>query len=280
MIEIGKYNELEYKRKTVAGLILGDEYEEVLLPFNYSPKNVEPGDTLRVFVYLHQDGRVVATTQTPFASAEEFAYLKVIEVTDIGAFMDLGIDKDLFVPKSEQKRPMHISERHVVYVYVDERNNRLLGSSKLTNYVEVEDFDVAVGDEVDLLISDQSELGYSAIINQKYMGLLYRNELYEKLEIGERRKGYIKKIREENLIDLSLQPQGYKHILDTKDALLNKLEENNGRLDLGDKSSPDEIYKKLNISKKAFKKTIGGLYKDRLVEIGDYEIKLIKEKNN
>ena len=280
MIEIGKYNELEYKRKTVAGLILGDEYEEVLLPFNYSPKNVEPGDTLRVFVYLHQDGRVVATTQTPFASAEEFAYLKVIEVTDIGAFMDLGIDKDLFVPKSEQKRPMHISERHVVYVYVDERNNRLLGSSKLTNYVEVEDFDVAVGDEVDLLIFDQSELGYSAIINQKYMGLLYRNELYEKLEIGERRKGYIKKIREENLIDLSLQPQGYKHILDTKDALLNKLEENNGRLDLGDKSSPDEIYKKLNISKKAFKKTIGGLYKDRLVEIGDYEIKLIKEKNN
>jgi uncharacterized protein len=280
MIQIGKFNELEYKRKTVAGLILGNDDQEVLLPFNYAPKNVEPGDTLNVFVYLHSDGRILATTQTPFAVAGEFAYLKVVEVTEIGAFMDLGIDKDVFVPKSEQKRPMRISEKHVVYIYVDKRTDRLLGSSRISNFVEVDEFDVEMGDEVELLIWDQSELGYSAIINQKYMGLLYRNELYEKLEIGETRKGYIKKIREENLIDLTLQPLGYKHILDTKETLLNKLKENEGRLSLGDKSSPDEIYRELKISKKAFKKTSGALYKERLIEISDYEIRLVKENED
>ena len=278
MIIIGKFNELEYKRKTVAGLILGNEDQEVLLPFNHSPKNAEPGDLLHVFVYLHNDGRIVATTQMPYACAGEFAFLKVIEVTEIGSFMDLGIDKDLFVPKSEQKRPMRIGEKHVVYVYVDERNNRLLGSSKISNHILEDDFNLDVGDEVDLLIFDQSELGFSAIVNQQYTGLLYRNELFEKLEIGETRKGFVKKIREENLIDLSLQPQGYKHILDTKETLLNKLKENDGKLPLGDKSSPEDIYRQLRISKKAFKKTVGALYKEQLVEISDYEITLVKGK--
>lgn len=275
MIQIGKFNELDFKRKTVAGLILGDEDDEVLLPFNYSPKNIEPGDSLRVFVYLHTDGRTIATTQTPFATAGEFAFLKVIEVTDIGVFMDLGIDKDLFVPKSEQKRPMRLGEKHVVYVFVDERTNRLLGSSKITNHTD-EELDVEVGDEVDLLIFDQSELGFSAIINQRFTGLLYRNELYEKLTPGVIRKGFIKKIREGNLIDLSLQPQGYKHILDSKETLLNKLKENDGKLPVGDKSLPEEIYQRLKISKKAFKKSVGALYKDRIIEISDHEIRLIR----
>ena len=275
MIQIGKFNELEYKRKTVAGLILGDEEQDVLLPFNHAPKNLEPGDMVRVFVYLHSDGRVAATTSAPYATAGEFAHLKVIEVADTGAFMDLGIDKDLFVPKSEQKRPMRLGEKHVVYVFVDDRNKRLLGSSKIANHITLQEPTFEAGQEVDLLIFDRSELGFSAIINQEYVGLLYHNEIYEKLSIGDSRKGYIKKIREGDLIDLSLQPQGYKHILDTKTTLIDTLKENGGYLPLGDKSTPEEIYNRLKISKKAFKKTVGALYKERLIDISDYEIRLV-----
>ena len=277
MIEIGKTNELQYLRKTEVGLILGTDEEKVILPYLEAPKDLEPGETLEAFVYMNNDGRLMATTRTPIASVDQFAYLKVVGSTEHGVYADLGIEKDVFIPAREQKKPMRVGEKYVVYIYLDKRNNKLVGSSKLANFVQEEDFDFEAGDEVDLLIFDQSELGFSAIINQKYMGLLYRNELFEMPRIGEQRKGYIKKIREENKIDLSLQPQGYGHILETKDLLLEKLRENNGVLDLGDKSSPEEIHRRLKISKKVFKKTIGSLYKERLVEIGDFEIKLISQ---
>ena len=275
MIEIGKYNELRFVKKTDMGLILTDGEKEVLLPYNHAPNNVEQGDNLHVFVYIHSDGRTVATTQAPLACVGEFALLKVVDSNENGVFMDLGIDKDVFVPEREQKRPMIIGEKYVVYVYLDEINDRMLASSKLANYVEEADFDFEVGDEVSLLISDRSDLGYSAIINQQYMGLLYHNEVFEELHPGDLRRGFIKKITSENKIDLSLQVIGFKHILDLKDSLMIELKDNNGLLSLGDKSSPEEIYRRLKISKKAFKKTIGSLYKERLIEISDYEVKLV-----
>lgn len=275
MIRIGEINELEYQRKTEAGLLLGNEEEKVILPFMHAPKNLEPGDSVEVFVYMNSDGRMMATTRQPLACANQFAYLKAVDSNEHGVYLDVGIEKDVFVPAREQKKPMRVGEKYLVYVYLDQRNQRLLASSRLANFTQEENFEFEAGDEVDLLICDESELGYSAIINQKYMGLLYRNEVFDKLRIGEKRKGYIKKIREENKIDLSLQPQGYGHVLETKDVILQKLKDNDGVLDLGDKSSPEEISRRLHISKKVFKKTIGSLYKERLIEIGDHEIRLI-----
>ncbi|HEX8376738.1 MAG TPA: S1-like domain-containing RNA-binding protein [Pedobacter sp.] len=275
MIAIGTYNDLTYKRKAATGLVFGDEDEEVILPFTTAVDNLNVEAPLHAFVYMSSDGRLTATLKTPYACVDEFAVLEVIDQNDSGAFLDLGIEKDVFVPEREQKRPMRKGERYVVYVYLNEQNSRLEASSRLAPFVAEEGFDFDEGDEVQLYIADPSDLGYNAIINKKFIGLLYHNELYEHLTHGEIRKGYIKKIREGNKIDLSLNPIGYTHILDSKAILLDKLKENNGVLDLGDKSSPPEIYKRLKISKKAFKKTVGGLYKDRLIEVSDYEIKLV-----
>ncbi len=276
-MEIGNYNELRYIKKVDSGLILTDGEKEAILPFNYAPAEINPGDNLQVFVYVHTDGRLFATTQTPFACAGEFAFLTVIDENENGSFLSLGIDKDVFVPQREQKRPMRIGGKYVVYVFLDD-NDRLVGSSKVANFVEENEIDLEIADEVNLLIFDESELGFSAIVDQRYAGLIYRNEVFEELQPGMQKRGFIKKITESNKIDLSLQVIGFKHILDLKDILLEKLKENAGLLALGDKSSPEEIYSGLKISKKAFKKAIGSLYKERLVEISDYEVKLVMGK--
>ena len=274
MIEIGRYNDLRFINKTPVGLILTDGGQEVLLPFIHAPEEVEIGDTLHVFVFTHSDGRLFATTQAPLALAEEFSFLEVVDQNELGSFVSIGIDKDVFVPEREQKRPMRLGQKYVVYVYVED--GRLVASSRLNDFVDQDGFDFEVGDEVSLIISDHTDLGYNAIINKKFIGLLYENEVFEKLESGDIRRGFVKKIRDGNLIDLSLQVIGFGHILDLKDSLLLQLEENNGLITLGDKSSPEEIYRRLKISKKAFKKTIGSLYKERLIMISDYEIKRVK----
>lgn len=274
MIEIGRYNDLRIINKTENGLILTEGEKEVLLPYVDVPKNIEIGENINVFVYMHKDGRLMGTTKRPHACVGDFAYLTVVDDGEDGAFMDLGLDKDIYVPQREQKRPMFKGESHVVYVYLDESNDRMVASSRLTNYVEDQDIDLEEGDEVSLLIVDRSDLGYNAIVDNKYIGLLYTNELFDQLNPGEFRKAWIKKIRVEGKIDLSLQPMGYGHILENKDAILDELKESGGVIALGDKSAPEEIYDRFKISKSAFKKVIGGLYKDRLITISDYEIKL------
>ncbi|MBC8052378.1 MAG: RNA-binding protein [Sphingobacteriaceae bacterium] len=280
MIEIGKVNELTFIRKTPLGLVLGSDGHEALLPFTASVDDVELDAPVNAFVYMNSDGRLMATIKTPHACVDEFAVLEMIDQNDDGAFLDLGVEKDVFVPNREQKRPMRKGEKYVVYVYLNEHNSRLEASSRLIDHLSQDEVDFEVGDEVELYIADPGDLGYNAIVNKKFAGLLYHNELYEHLNHGDIRKGYIKKVREENKIDLSLNPIGYTHILDSKEAILAKLEENGGILDLGDKSSPTEVYKRLKISKKAFKKTIGGLYKDRLIEISDFEIKKIAKPDS
>lgn len=275
MIDIGKFNELRFIKKTDAGLILTDGEKEVVLPYVHAPHEAEIGDNLHVFVYIHSDGRLMATTETPIAMVDEFAFLEVVDVNEQGAFMNMGIGKDVFVPEREQKRPMKIGQKYVVFLYTDERNERITASSRLTDFIDQDMHDLEEGDEVSLLIFDESDLGYSAIINQKYAGLLYHNEVFEDLQPGDLKRGFIKKIREENKIDLSLQVIGFRHILDLKDTLLLELQENGGIINLGDKSSPEDIYNQLKISKKAFKKAIGSLYKERLVLVSDDSVKLV-----
>lgn len=274
MIEIGKYNDLEITAKTQEGYILSDGDREILLPLNHAPKDVSIGDTLFVFVFLNKEGRLVATTQKPYACVGDFAYLKVIDENRDGAFMDLGIDKDVFVPNREQKRKMAKGESYVVYIYLDESTNRMLASSRLSAFVEEEDIELDEKEEVSLLITEATDLGYNAIINNKYIGLLYQNELFSYIHPGDVRKGWVKRFRVDGKIDLSLQPLGYEHILDLKGTLFEEIKNSNGVIPLGDKSSPEDIYKRFQISKGAFKKAIGALYKERKVVVSDYEVRL------
>ena len=275
MIAKGQYNDLRIIKKTDLGLILTDGKSEVLLPYLDVPKNAEIGENINVFVFVQKDGKLVATSKKPLACVGDFAYLTVVDDNEDGAFLDLGLDKDIFVPSREQKRPMFKGDSHVVYVFLDETNDKMVASSKLLNFVEIDDINLEEGDEVSLLIVDRSDLGYNAVIDNKYIGLLYANELFDILNPGETRKGWVKKIRVEGKIDLSLQPMGYGHILDNKDAILAELKYSGGTIALGDKSSPDEIYSRFKISKNAFKKVIGGLYKDRIITIADHEIKIL-----
>lgn len=278
MIEIGKYNELRVLSKTEVGLNLTDGDKLVVLPYVYVPTGTEIGDHLNVFVFVQKDGRLTATTQKPYACVGDFAFLKVVSDGEEGTFMDLGIDKDVYVPAREQKRPMQKGYKYVVYLYLDEQNDRLCASSKLYDFVEEEDFDFEEGDEVSLLISEETDLGYNAIINNRNIGLLYFNEVFVDVKPGDRRKGWIKKIRVEGKIDLTLQPSGYGHILDSKEVVLKELKKSGGIIELGDKSTPEDIYQRFQISKSAFKKTIGSLYKERLITISDEEIRLLDDQ--
>lgn len=275
MAEIGRYNILRVAGKNSDGLSLSDGDSEVLLPFADVPPQTEVNDTITAFVFLNKAGQLLATTKQAFAEVGDFAYLTVVDAGEDGAFLDLGISKDVYVPIKEQRIPMRRGERHVVYLYLDRQNQRMLASSRLHKYIEEDDFDFEVGDEVQLLISEKTDLGFNAIINNRYIGLLYHNELFADVAIGDIRKGWIKNIRIEGKIDLSLRPQGFGHVLDTKEAILRALKDEGGTIGLGDKSTPEEIQIRFQISKSAFKKAIGGLYKERLITLSDYEINLL-----
>jgi len=275
MITVGKYNDLRIAAKNSDGLSLSDGEREILLPYSDVPQGVELGDNISVFIFINKDGNTIATTKNALAEVDDFAYLTVVDASEDGAYLDLGIGKDIYVPVREQKRPMHKGESYVVYVYLDESNQRMLASSRLDKFIEEDDFDFDEGDEVSLLISEQTDLGFNAIINNRYIGLLYHNELFANLKPGEKRKGWIKKVRIEGKIDLSLQPLGYGHILDTKDVILKELRDQGGVIALGDKSTPDEIYDRFQISKSAFKKAVGGLYKERIISVSDHEIRIV-----
>ncbi|WP_134088164.1 S1 RNA-binding domain-containing protein [Olivibacter sp. XZL3] len=279
MINVGKLNTLKIIHSDHLQYTLSDnESTTVALPHtNISSPLPKDAEEVTVFVYTNKQGVLTATTKKPYATVGDYALLKVVAEAGNGVFMDLGIEKDLFVPKKEQRWPMVKGKSYLVYIYLDPVNNHMVGSSKLNKHVDREEISVEAGDEVDLIIAEETDLGYNAIINNRHIGLLYTNEIFENLRIGNKQKGWVKKVYPDGKIDLSLQPAGYSHILDSKEVILDLLKKQNGKLKLGDKSSPDEVYKALKMSKKAFKKAIGALYKERLVEIGDHEIKEIKK---
>ena len=276
MIETGRFNELEVVKILSFGAYLSEAggTEEILLPLKYIPEGTEIGSLLDVFIYNDNENRPVATTLKPFAQVCEFALLTVKETSELGAFLDWGIAKDLFVPFREQRMQMQEGKKYIVYIYIDESTGRITASSKYAKFIDNKSATFSVGQEVELIVSEHTDLGYKAIINNQYLGLIYNNEVFEKIYVGDIKRGYIKLLRDDGKIDLSLQKQGYAHVEDSKLLILHYLKLNNGIIALGDKSSPEEIYKKLKISKKAFKKTIGGLYKEAVIEISDHEIKL------
>lgn len=280
MLFIGKYNNLTILRDTSVGFFLGDvEGEEVLLPNKYKTDDMQIDDVIKVFVYNDSEDRPVATTETPKIVRNEFVNLRVKDVSEHGAFLDWGLEKDLFVPFREQTTPMEIDEWHVVFLYLDQKTSRLIATTKLDRYLENERLLVKEGDEVDLLVWKKTDLGYNVVVNQFHKGLIYANEVFKPLSVGDSLKGYIKKIRDENRLDISLEKQGYANVVEpTGQRILDDLKKNNGYLNLSDNSAPEDINKQLGISKKVFKKAIGGLYKQGLIRIATDGIYSVEEE--
>lgn len=277
MIKIGKYNTLRIDRTSDFGLFLEDtDGEDVLLPKKYVTPDMEIGEMLRVFVYNDSEDRIVATTLEPYVTADEFAYLEVKEVTNIGAFMDIGLEKDLLVPFRNQQSRMTPGKSYLVYVYLDETTERLVGTEKIYRYLSLEPTDINPGDDVSLLIGDKTDLGYFTVVDEKYHGLLYENELYRDIKPGDRKLGFVKNIRPDGKIDVTLEKPGYEKVEPNAQLILNHLRANKGFLPLSDKSDPAEISALFPMSKKTFKRAVGHLYKQRMIEIRDEGISLVK----
>ncbi|SDE02878.1 CvfB family protein [Riemerella columbipharyngis] len=274
-MEIGKIQLLKYIRKTSYGVILQNEKgEECILPNIFVEEKWEEGEEIEVFVY-QDDGKLFATTEIPYCEAGEYAALKCVQVLSSGAFVDLGIIKDLFVPYKQQKGKMQEGKRYIIYVYVDEETGLLTGTTKFKRNPQYENLPLKKGQQVDLLMMNETELGWNVIINKKYIGLIYASDVYEKIYPLSEKTGYIKNIREDHKIDVSLQPEGFQNIDEFKQRILDKLDENYGILYLSDKSSPEEIKAEVHMSKKNFKKAIGGLYKEKVIEILEDKIRLL-----
>ena len=275
MLQLGEYQQLSILRDTDPGLYLGNEEgDEVLLPQKYKPESFEIGDVLNVFVYLDHEERPVATTLDPFIKLNEFGYLCCSDVNEYGAFMDWGLEKQLFVPFKEQARPMKVGSWYIVYMYLDEQSNRLTGSSKTNKFLNNENLTVEKFDEVDIMVTHLTEKGANVIVNGKHKGLIYLEDIFEDIRTGDRMKAYVKKIREDNKLDIVLQTPGYKSIEPNANYVLDELKAAGGFMPLHDKSDPEQIKNELGLSKKSFKKAIGSLYRDKQIIIKEDGIEL------
>lgn len=277
MIEIGRYNKLRILSQNTIGLLLGDKSgESVLLPKKYCPESYELDDEINIFVYLDNKGNKIATNVTPKILFNEFALLKVTAVTDVGVFMDWGMEKELFVPFREQTQKMEEGRWYIVYLDLDKKTDRLYASSRIERHLQNEVLTVVGNEKVHLLVMQKTDLGFSVIINNAHKGLVFKNEIFKKLNIGDKLNGFVKKIHEDNKIDISIQPIGYTNFIDKNTELVyNALLKNNGFLAVTDKSSPDEISRQFGMSKKAFKKSLGALYKQRKIKLLPDGIELI-----
>jgi uncharacterized protein len=280
LIEIGKRNSLIVKSLSRGGCWLEAGDMDIYLEKKDLPQGTEEGDTIEVFVYNDAKESIKATTQTPLAQVGDFASLTIKDITSFGVFLDWGIDKDLFVPRKFITRSVEIGDAVVVRLILDFEGKGVLGTAKLDKYIERYSGGLEEDQEVDLLVYRFTELGAVVIVENRYSGLLYKNEIFEKLRIGESKTGYIKKIRDDGLLDVSLQRQGFKAAsLDAREIVLEELKQSNGFLPFTDKSDPQTIRERLHISKKIFKKATGGLYKRGLIEFVPEGIRLVEEKS-
>ncbi len=278
MLNLGDYNYLEVLRELEHGLYLGSDDGDILLPTKYVPAGTNVGDMVSVFVYRDSEDRLIATTLEAKAKVEQFGCLQVKDVNSFGAFLDWGLEKDLFVPYSNQHEPLHPGQWALVYLYLDQTSDRIVGSTKLAPFLNYDPLPDAEGDPVNLLIGPEKALGYQVIVNNKYLGMLYRNEVFRALEPGQQTQGYLKKIRDDGKLDVSLQKQGYDEVTQATELILQHLKAaSDGFLPLTDKSEPEKIYQLLAMSKKTFKKAVGALYKNGQVELSPTGINLLAQ---
>lgn len=275
MLEIGKINTLSVNRETDNGVYLeGGDHGELLMPKKFVTEEVKEKGIAEVFVYTDSEDRLVATTETPLAMVGEFARLTVKATSTFGAFLDWGLPKDLLVPFREQRSKMQEGNSYWVYIYLDLLSNRIAASAKLHKFIDNTPAEYEVGQEVDLIILEETDLGYKAIVNQEHSGILYKNQVFQQLEIGAKTKGYINKVREDEKIDLLLDKPGYEKVDAISQKILEALKESRGFMAISDKSSPEMIQTMFGISKKNFKKAIGSLYKKKLITFESDGIKL------
>jgi predicted RNA-binding protein (virulence factor B family) len=275
-VELGKFNLLEVVKTVDFGVYLdGHDDGEILLPTRYVPEGCKPGDKLNVFIYLDIDERLIATTLQPRVQVGEFACLEVAWVNEFGAFLDWGLMKDLFCPFREQKMKMVKGRRYVVHAHLDEESYRIMASAKVERYLSKEMPAYKDGQEVPVMIWQKTDLGYKVIVDNRFSGLIYQNEIFSQLEIGEHLTAYVKQVRPDGKIDLSLQKYGAAKVGDFSTSLLDYLKAHDGFTPLGDKSAAEDIYETFGVSKKTFKKTVGELYKKRLIVIADDGIHLV-----
>ncbi len=274
-ILLGDYNRLEVVRTVPFGMYLDGGVEgEVLLPSRYVPEGCKPGDVLDVFIYLDQDEKPVATTEKPLAKVGDFACLEVAWTNQYGAFLRWGPMKDLFCPFREQKIRMVKGARYIVYVTVDEETYRLMATAKVEKWLSQEPPHYSHGDEVSLLVWQKTDLGFKVIIDNRYSGLVYEDQIFRPLRTGDRLKGYIDHVRQDGKIDVTIQPTGRRQTEEFSEALLRYLQDNGGRCELGDKSPAELIADRFKVSKKTFKKAVGDLYRRRLITVNDQGIAL------
>lgn len=274
---IGQYADLKVAKLVDFGVYLEGENEElILLPTRYVPAKTQIDDTINVFIYRDSEDRIIATTLKPFATVGQFAAMQVKIVSRVGAFLDWGLAKDLLVPFSEQNEKMIEGNTYLVYVYLDNVSGRIVGTAKIERILYDKEHSYNQGDKVNIIVGKRTELGYQALIEDNALGMIYKNEIFGHLKTGDKRVAYIKKIREDGKIDISLQQQGYeKEIPNSGQQILDMLKAEEGFLPVNDKSSPEDIHYLLNMSKKNFKKAIGLLYKQRLIRIEENGIYLI-----
>ena len=276
MIKVGEYNNLKVIREVAFGIYLDDGAEGILLPKRFMPEGVKIGDELNVFLYHDGEDRLIATTQKPKGILGDIVKLRCITVTPQGAFLDNGLMKDIFVPKSKQQRGMIPNGEYLVKIYLDEQTGRLAATEKIEPFLSNDDLTVKVLDEVDLTVYRRTDIGYVVIINNIHTGVLHHNEIYRDITAGDKFKGFIKKIYpEENKIDVAAGKPGYNRVEDETQKILRLLQENDGYLPYYDKSDPEEIYSFFGMSKKTFKMTVGNLYKQKKISLEKTGIKLL-----
>jgi predicted RNA-binding protein (virulence factor B family) len=276
MIKVGDYNVMKVLREVDFGFYLDDGAEGILLPKRFVPAGLAVGDEIKVFVYHDSEGRLLATTQQPKGVVGEIVKLKSVTVTNQGAFLDWGLMKDIFVPKSKQLGGMREGAEYLVKIYVDEQTGRVAATEKVEPFLSNETLTVEENESVDLTVYRRTDIGYLVIINNKHTGVLHFNEIYQSIGVGDKMKGFIKKIRPDNTIDVVIGKQGYERVEDEAGKILRLLNENNGYLPYHDKSDPDEIYEFFGMSKKAFKMAVGTLYKQQKISLAKTGIKLLE----
>lgn len=277
MVKVGEYNVLKVIREVEFGVYLDDEKEGILLPVRFVPPGTKIGDELKVFLYHDSESRIIATTLKPKGLVGEIVKLRAVSVTPQGAFLDWGLMKDLFVPKSKQLMGMHPGRDYLVKIYLDEQTGRVAATEKIEPFLSNDELTVKELEQVVLTVYRRTDIGYVVIINHQHTGLLHFNEIYRDIQVGDTFPGFIKKIRPENKIDVAAGKPGYQRVEDEAGKLIRLLNENNGYLPYNDKSDPDEIYSFFGMSKKTFKMTTGNLYKQRKIAFTQTGIKLMEE---
>ena len=279
MLKLGQYNTLTVTKEVDFGLYLdGGNEGDILLPKKYVPAGTKVGDQLRVFIYLDQEERTIATTEEPFAQVGEFAYLECTWVNQYGAFLNWGLTKDLFCPFREQKKRMEIGKKYIVYIHVDKQTYRIVASAKVEHFLQTITPIVPIAPiaPINLLVWQKTDLGFKVIVDNQYAGLIYENEIFQPIHTGDRLNGYIKTIRPDGKLDITLQPTGRKQTKDFAQTLLEWLQQHDGHCPLGDKSDADDIKELFHVSKKTFKRAVGNLYKRQLVIPDDDSLTLVQ----